>query len=145
MSEARSVEAPLTPARRERSGAMLIAGLGGTYSAATVPQIPGLWQRFGPHIDSVPNKLGNETYGVVSGMAGGQDSFRYLCGVRVADAEGLPDEYEVVAIPAQTYAVFVHSGPVSELPATCRSIWHEWLPGSGSISRKPAWIIPMPT
>jgi AraC family transcriptional regulator len=132
MSEASSVEAatPIAPVRREQCEAMLIAGLGGTYAAATVPQIPALWQRFEPQIDSVPGMIGTETYGVVTGMAGDEDSFRYLCGVQVTDAEGLPADFEVIAVPRQTYVKFVHSGHVSELPATCHAIWHEWLPGS---------------
>jgi len=133
MNEAASIDAAVlaAPARREHREAMLIAGLGGTYSAAAVPQIPALWARFAPRIGSVPGMIGRDTYGVVSGMAGNEDAFRYLCGVRVADADGLPAEFEVIEIPDQTYVVFVHSGHVSGLPATCHAIWHEWLPGSG--------------
>ncbi len=131
MGEAQMSEAgALAPARRQTVDAMRIAGLGGTYSAATVPDIPLLWQRFAPQIGSIPGMVGSETYGVVSAMGGDEDQFHYLAGVRVADGTGLPDAYEQISIPAQTYVVFVHSGPVAKLPETCHAIWHEWLPSS---------------
>jgi AraC family transcriptional regulator len=97
-----------------------------------VPQIPQLWARFERDLDRLGALMqGSETYGVVASMTGESDCFRYLCGFRLVDREGPPDEYEVIEIPAQTYVVFVHSGRVSDLPATCRAIWHDWLPGSG--------------
>ena len=82
-----------------------------------------------PSIEAAPGKVGSETWGVASDSDSDDDSFRCRCGVRVADTGGLPDEFEVIAIPGRTYAVFVHSGPMSELPSTCHAIWHEWLPG----------------
>ena len=47
----------------------------------TVQRIPLLWQRFGPHIGSVPGQIGYTTYGVMED--GDDDGFDYAAAVEV--------------------------------------------------------------
>ena len=70
-------------------------------------------------------------YGVVSNMAGSDSGFDYMAGVEVSQAEGLPEGFESISLPAHRYAVFAHGGHVSELKDTIKSIWNGWLPASG--------------
>ena len=119
------------PVRFQDSEAMVFAGLAESYSPATVGEIPKLWQRFVPWLGSIPNQLGTDTYGVVSATRADGSSFDYLAGVRIGDGNGLPQEFAQFAAPEQTYAVFRHYGPVSELASTCHAVWTAWLPRSG--------------
>jgi AraC family transcriptional regulator len=43
----------------------------------------------------------------------------------------LPEELTRLRLAQQAYAVFKHDKHVSEIEATCRATWGEWLPGSG--------------
>ena len=119
------------PVRFQDSEAMIFAGLGETYTPATVHEIPQLWQRFIPYLGAIQGQIGSDTYGVVSATRAESARFDYLAGVRVSDPNGLPQEFTQFAAPAQTYAVFRHYGPVSELASTCHAVWTEWLPRSG--------------
>lgn len=45
-------------------GRLLIAGFGGRHSCETSAGIPSQWQRFLPHLDQIPGRLGRTAYGV---------------------------------------------------------------------------------
>jgi AraC family transcriptional regulator len=113
--------------RFEDGKPMLLAGLRDYYRVATMSEIPGLWKRFAPYIGRVPGQVGGVTYGVCFPSS---DGFDYMAAVEVRSSEGLPDEFSVVTMPAERYAVFSHKGHVSKLPETCRAIEREWLPRS---------------
>jgi AraC family transcriptional regulator len=120
----------LEPERFEETRPLLIAGLSQRYTWETNSGIPAQWQRFVPHLGSLPGQIGSTTYGVCHN-GDGNGSFDYLCGVEIAAAAELPAEFARVRIPAQLYAVFRHRGHVSELRRTVNTIWNKWLPASG--------------
>jgi AraC family transcriptional regulator len=120
----------LNPPRFEEAGPMLIAGLGMLCNDASSSGIPALWQRFVPHIGHVPGQLGRDTYGVI---CGGDDNGNreYICGVAVSDFAQLPADFSRVRLARHNYAVFLHTGHVSEIRATWNAIWNQWAPDSG--------------
>jgi AraC family transcriptional regulator len=120
----------LEPPRFEDGHALLVAGFGERCTCETVAGIPALWQRFAPHIGSVPGQTGNVAYGVCHN-GDGAGNFDYVCGVEVADFARLPAEFARVRIAAQRYAVFSHRGHVSTIRRTWTTILSTWLPESG--------------
>ncbi|MEG1038505.1 MAG: GyrI-like domain-containing protein [Pseudomonas sp.] len=124
------IDAAVHPVRFEQADALIIAGIGGRFTAATISSIPQLWQRFEPHIGRVPGQLGAHTYGVCCN-ANGKGHFDYIAGVQVADGQVLPADFQQVHLAPQRYAVFEHHGSLDNLKATFQAIWNEWLPASG--------------
>ena len=90
-----------------------VVGLGTGESA----EIPGLWQRVGPHIGRFPGQVGREAYGVCH-------SEGYLAGVAVRDVSRVGGEWGRVRLVAARYAVFRHSGHVSTVRRTWFTIWN---------------------
>ena len=121
----------MEPKRYEDAGAKVIAGLGGDFTSSTVREIPALWMRFAPNIGKLKDEVGTDAYGVITGGKPDKDGFHYLSGVEVKGTEALPKDFETIAVPAQRYAVFGHSGHVSKLSETITAIWHDWWPKSG--------------
>jgi AraC family transcriptional regulator len=121
----------LAPPRFESGRALLIAGLGERYSGGDSSKaIPALWQRFGPHIGTIPGQLGGTTYGVCCN-ADDEANFDYIAGVEVSDFSGLPAAFARLRIPPQRYAVFSHREHISTIRRTVNTIWSKWLPESG--------------
>jgi AraC family transcriptional regulator len=121
--------AQLEPPRIERIDVLLITGIGARYSPETIAGIPAQWQRFGPHIGSIPGQVGFATYGVCTN-GDGAGHFDYVCGVEVRDFDATPAEWNRVRIADQRFAVFTHREHLSALRATCDAIWNVWLPAS---------------
>ena len=129
-----STSATLRP-RFESHGPLLIAGLQAHYTFKTLDDIPKQWERFVPQIGSVRGRMGEAAYGLCIDTSAGSEGFDYVTGVQVADLANLPAEWVGARIPAQTYAIFSHSGHVSTIRDTVHAIWEDWLPKSG---REPA-------
>lgn len=130
MSEARmkATEAIKLEAPRIQDGkALLIAGFEEHYQPREMHRLPAQWQRFAPHIGTIPGQVGGTTYGVVSNLP---DSVKYLTGVEISGSSGLPQEFTVAHLPAQRYLIFRHREHVSRLRETMDAI-AAWLPGSG--------------
>jgi AraC family transcriptional regulator len=125
-SPAIELEAP----RFENGKVLLIAGLRNRYTAESMNNIPDQWQRFAPHIGTVPGQVGRVTYGLTF-LSGNDAGIDYLSGVEVSSCSGLPAEFRCVSIPALRYAVFAHRDHVSKLTETCDAIGRKWGPGSG--------------
>jgi AraC family transcriptional regulator len=125
-------ETPNTPQapRFADHAPIIIAGMVDRYNQKTKGKIPQLWRRFVPYLGSIPDQVGNDTYGVCYNF-GPDDSFDYLCGVQVAGSKSVPDGLTAVEIPRKTFAVFSHTGHISGLPATWQAIFADWLPASG--------------
>ena len=122
--------------RFENREAFLIAGFPGRFSDPP-KEIPGLWQRFAPHIGNVPGQVGRVAYGVVLSQSS-DGSCDYVAGVEVSDLSKLPTEFARLSIPAHRYAVFAHHEHVSKLGETIGAIWSKWLPGSGAEAAREA-------
>jgi AraC family transcriptional regulator len=118
--------------RIEHGRQMLIAGLRGRFSGASMNDIPEQWARFGAYLGKIPGQVGQTAYGVCFERSNAID---YLSGVEVSPAMSLPGELSLVEIPAQKYAVFTHSGHASELRGTLDLIWNKWLPLAGLRAR----------
>ncbi len=122
--------AELQPPRFEEAPAMLVAGLNARYTCESSAAIPSQWQRFVPHIGTLPGQIGGVAYGVRYNNDD-DGNFDYLCAVQVADFSRLPSEWTRLRIPAQRYAVFEHRDHVSTIRRTWHTIFSKWLPESG--------------
>lgn len=120
---------PLT-ARYEDGPRRRLAGYREHYTLETRAAIPQQWQRFAPHIGTVPGQVGSASYGAA--WNGADDcNFDYLTGVEVSDAAKLPAGFAELILPAGRYAVFTHLGHASGIVQTLEEIWSRWLPASG--------------
>lgn len=122
--------ANLEPPRLEQGRLLLIAGLGERYNDETSAGIPALWQRFEPHLGSIPAQVGRTTYGV---CCNGDDAgnFDYIAGVEVADFSAQPAALSRLRISPHRYAVFSHRDHIASIRRTWKTIWTKWLPESG--------------
>jgi AraC family transcriptional regulator len=130
---------PITPSRIASQEAMSIFGLGQRYTFQAMAGIPSQWERFLPHLGNIPGQIGRIAYGVICN-GDDSDGFDYLCGVEVAEFPAHPREFMRLRISPQTYAVFRHSGHISEIGATCRAIWNQGLPDSGYRAADGPWF-----
>ncbi|MGU3310041.1 GyrI-like domain-containing protein [Pseudomonas sp. M5A4_2d] len=118
---------PLQP-RMEDGKALVIAGVKGRYSKATVGDIPKLWELFDTCFKEIKRRVGGVTYGVCHNPSHGE--FDYMAGVEVPSKGDVPSNFESIEIPPHHYAVFPHYGPVQALEQTYERIMFEWLPHS---------------
>jgi AraC family transcriptional regulator len=131
MIEARIVESP----SRTFIGleATFIHGLSNDSTAAQV--IGPLWGQFGCRAEEVPSRVGREMYGVIYGRPDSErkhpDELQYIAAVQVSAADKIPPGMVARTIPAATYAVFLHRGPIQGIASTVREIYRIWLPQSG--------------
>jgi AraC family transcriptional regulator len=128
MSTAPSPE--LAAPRFETLKPTLLVGLTERYNCQAAGGIPDQWQRFSPHLGTIPNQVGQVAYGAIHRFDA-EENFDYLCGVEVRDATAVPQGLTSLPLPAQRYAVFRHSGHVAGVRATCDAIWSNWFPTSG--------------
>ncbi len=121
----------LAAPRFESGRELLIAGTTGSYTSATIGNIPSQWERFAPNIGRVPGQAGGMmTYGVCL-CCNPEGGFDYMAGVEVSTADGLPAEFQSVRLSPQRYAVFTHGESVGSIAKTIDAIWRQWLPDSG--------------
>ncbi|PWB32801.1 AraC family transcriptional regulator [Pseudomonas sp. SDI] len=120
----------IEPVRVVEAPAFIIAGLGERYTVQAKQGIPALWQRFAKDIDTVPGRIGKETYGLCCNpdQKGG---FEYIAGVEVGSISQLPEQYRWFKLAGQRYAVFEHHGQVEKIGHTFEKIWKHWYPASG--------------
>lgn len=125
--------------RIEEAGPQLIAGLRQRFTPETRGAIPALWQRFAPHIGSIPAEKKEATHGIVLCEAEEEsDGFDYMAGIGVSSLDELPEDLAGLRLPKRRYAVFQHSGHVAAIGATCAAIFGSWLPRSGNHPAKGA-------
>jgi AraC family transcriptional regulator len=117
--------------------ALTIVGLGGRFISALSPNatnqevIPKLWGELIPRLGEVSDRVDRITYGLCEPLDERTGECRYVAGVAVSNADRVPDGMEAVTLPAATYAVFTHRGPVDAMGETMRRIYGELLPASG--------------
>lgn len=129
------LEAP----RFEDGRELKIAGLKQSYTSETRPNIPRQWETFAPQMNSVPGRVGPESYGVCWKQNDDCD-FEYLTGVEVRDVDDLPEEYSHTKLQASRYIVFPHSGHVSAIADTLDTLWTKWAPDAGLPIQKAPWF-----
>jgi AraC family transcriptional regulator len=117
-----------------------VVGLGRVFHRQETSKIgQELWPEFIRRIHEISNKKGEEgarfrTFGVCqeifeNGLI--QDEFRYLAAVEVTPDTPAPTGMDLVYIPSQRYAVFLHTSGLVNLDKTTQYIWGTWLPKSG--------------
>lgn len=117
------------PEIKERD-AFRVVGLSIHCTFEDASAIPSLWQTFNDREDDVPSAVRGAAFGVCCD-ANEAGRFRYVAGVETTAATGIPAGMDAVSIPANRYAVFMHSGHVSGLPKTVYTIWNKALPDAG--------------
>ncbi|WP_296074969.1 AraC family transcriptional regulator [uncultured Agrobacterium sp.] len=118
---------PVAAPRLEERGAMRVVGLGIDCAFGNTGAIPALWQAFNARENEVENAVPGALYGVCC-MGDGAGNFRYIAGV---EAKGSTSGMEHIDIPAHRYAVFTHSGHISDFAKTVYTIWNKALPDAG--------------
>lgn len=115
----------ITPDRFEKTTGLNIVGISRLYSPGTEGEIPALWEKFIPLIESIPHHIPNITFGLCLSFhpVGG---FEYLAGVEVTEVGTLSPELRAVSLPPRQYAVFIHEGHYSLLPQTFAAICTGW-------------------
>ena len=114
------------PDMRERE-AFCVVGLSTQCTFENTSAIPRLWQSFNAVEGDVVAAVDGAAYGVCCD-ADESGQFRYVAGVA---ATGKTEGMDYMDIPAGRYAVFTHSGHISDLPKTFYTIWNKCLPDLG--------------
>ena len=118
--------------RIEQARALTIAGLrkNHTFDDHMFVEIAAQGEEFGPLLPQVANPKGFAAFGLCFDMTGKNKNFDYLTGVEVTTLEGVKTPFAGITLAPKTYAVFPHSGHVSQLNETVAAAW-KWLPTSG--------------
>lgn len=133
MNQAAKSESPalsLAEPRYRSVGPLLFVGLKQHY-ASDMSGIVEQWQRFGPHIGSIPGQAGRVAYGVWYNVQPSPFAMDHLCAVEVSRLAGLPSDFVPLHISPHRYAIFPHPGHVSTIRRTVDAIFHSWLPALG--------------
>jgi AraC family transcriptional regulator len=125
-----SSPASLPSPRIENSPGFLAAGFKQRYTLDTRKDIPALWQRLVPYLGSTPARVGHIAYGFCLNRIDSPLSFEYMAAFAVSSTENLPSGFDHVSVPPMRFAVFAHTGHVSQISQTIDAIMH-WLPTSG--------------
>ncbi len=92
-------------------------------------EIPKFWDEY--YADEACRKVPGYL-GICAQNKTGGDVFRYGIGCRASDVEGVPEGFELIRLPAYTWAVFRCVGPMpGAIQAMWERIYREWLPVSG--------------
>ena len=120
--------------------ALIVVGLEASFIHALSPQtnnfkvIPPLWDKFTHRAGEVSNRLGKAMYGIIYGRPETERShpheLQYIAAVAVSRADKIPEGMVSWTIPAGTFAVFLHRGPIQNIGDTCYEIYRVWLPQS---------------
>ena len=111
--------------------AIRLIGLEQAYDQDNKQSIPELWQRLQERLGEIPGQRSGVAYGVCETQDPDEGRFLYMAGVEVDSLETVPHGMVGKTLPAQRYAVFTHSGHISDLPKTVYTIWNKGLPDAG--------------
>ena len=96
--------------------------------------IPPLYGKFNARRRSLPAPIDGYTYGACRCPADATrrhpDELEYLVSVNVAPGTRAPVGTALWKIPAGTYALFTHRGPIAKLGETINYVFGTWLPRS---------------
>jgi len=97
--------------------------------------IPALWDKFINRVGEIEGRSDEAAYGLVITRPEQErshpDELLYLAGTVVSEVSSVPEGMVSRDVPATTYAVFTHRGPIGNLPETIRFAMDVWLPRSG--------------
>ena len=89
-------------------------------------EIPAFWDAYyaDKELCKIPGYLG-----VCAQQKAEGDEFRYGIGCKASDVEGIPEGFEILHVPENTWAVFKCVGPMPKaIQETWEKIYREWLP-----------------
>ncbi len=91
-----------------------------------------LWSAFKPYKDKIPNRVGDELFGIYEEYEedGDETGFTYVCSAQVSSFDDIPENMVGRIIAGQKYACFEHKGELASLENTLKFIWGSWLPKS---------------
>ena len=96
--------------------------------------IPPLWDRLFEDKSRLPSDASDELYGVIYGKPKEKrshpDELQYIAGAAVREAGDLPEGMVYYVVPAHTFAMVTHRGPIQNIGETCHAIYRQWLPDS---------------
>jgi AraC family transcriptional regulator len=102
--------------------------------ATNLKEIGALWERFLHRARLVSNHLSTASYGIVYERPESQrshpDELQYIAGVAVSSTAEVPAGMVAYSVPAGTFAVFTHRGPIHRIGETMHTIYRVWLPQS---------------
>jgi AraC family transcriptional regulator len=111
-------------------GEMKFVGLSEHVPFSELQNIAAQWQRFMPHYSEIEDKAQPIPAGVSTNLDD-EGNFDYICAVEVKRFGKVPKGLIQLTVPAQTYAVFAHTGHISEIGQTFHAIWNDWVPPDG--------------
>ncbi|MGB5745937.1 MAG: AraC family transcriptional regulator [Desulfobacterales bacterium] len=107
----------------------LLAGL--AYSGRDSKAIYGLWEKFWQAASKAGKKVETAAcYGACFHDIDmrNREVFDYYVGIKVNQLTEVPKGMKTVRLPENTYALFTHRGPISEIELTYDRIYGNWLP-----------------
>lgn len=91
-------------------------------------KLPALWSQFLPRLTEIHHTVAGNGYGLICQGNDESGQLEYFSAVEVSRAEKtLPTEMTAIALEPQSYAKFVHKGPVKNLNHTVNFIYSNWL------------------
>lgn len=119
-----------------------VVGMGAPFISILSPDrnnfivIPQLWDRFVNRIEEINGRVGRDTFGLCSDLPSEVErshdaEFFYMACAEVESLDDIPDGMIGRVVPAATFAVFTHVGPLDRLGRTMDYIYGSWLPDSG--------------
>ncbi|MCC6573996.1 MAG: effector binding domain-containing protein [Planctomycetes bacterium] len=97
--------------------------------------IKPLWDGFSRSFQQVPNRVGQQMYGLIYGSPMSErthpDELNYIAAVEVSSLDGLPKGFVGREVPGGTYARATHAGLLGNLKRTLQVLYREALPAAG--------------
>lgn len=94
-------------------------------------EVSQLWVEFNEQADQIANYVPDCAFGLSFTDDRESPNFWYMASWAVRELNEVPATMVAKTVPAQTYAVFTHRGPVSNISATYAFAHNNWLPTSG--------------
>ncbi|MGD8174507.1 GyrI-like domain-containing protein [Marinimicrobium sp. ARAG 43.8] len=111
-----------------RQPAIKLAGLRSRLKGLPYHVIPTLLERFSPYRGWFPGQVDRHLFGALMQPAGNSAGFEYLTAVEVENLAIINADWEPLEIPSQHYAIFSHTGHLSNLRTTTHSVFANSLP-----------------
>lgn len=116
---------PSISPRRARAAASVAVGEWGKIPIGDTTTAAGMWQSFmsRAHLINATNRM------IPIGLSrtlDDPDVVDYACAIETDQVRSIPKGMARIDLPAQTYAVFEHTGHVSAIGATFAAIWDAW-------------------
>lgn len=112
--------------------AFRVIGLGESFSDNSFEAIAEFWNHFIARMDEIKNPIAKETFGMCLPnhphvKKRDENHFVYIPCMPVEKTAPIPEGMVDLEVPANTYAVFTHKGPISLFPHTINYVWGTWM------------------